>query len=140
MYILAAEPILEGSGHYQPRKRKQINYHTHPPQTITHPRKTIMHPQRPYQDVKNDIANQLSGLPNFTARVKIGENAPHNPGKKCLSCSSQNSSGDLFCTQCGLQLPAPNEYIFTTLKPLGGIGKAALQQRLTTIQGNNIQK
>jgi zinc-ribbon domain len=74
MQALASDPIRERSGLEQPRKRKQINYHTHPPQTITHPRKTIMHPQRPYQDVKNDIANQLSGLTNFTARVKIAAN------------------------------------------------------------------
>src|SRR5205085_4985152 len=48
--------------------------------------------------------------------------------------------GDKFCSKCGKKLPAPNEYMLTTLKPLGGIGKGALQQRLTTIQANNIHK
>ena len=71
---LQQSPITRGSGLYKPRTRKQITYLTHPRETITHPRKTIMHPQRPYQDVKNDIANQLSGLPPFTARVKIAVN------------------------------------------------------------------
>ena len=71
---LAAQPIEVGSGLTRPRKRKQINILTHPRETLTHPRKVIMHPQRTYQDVRNDIANQLSGLPNFTARVKTSEN------------------------------------------------------------------
>jgi hypothetical protein len=145
MRILAVVPILEGSGVRQPRKRKQINYHTHPAQTLTHPRKVIMHPQRTYQDVRNDIANQLSGLPNFTARVKTNENVlqnpvPQNPGKKCLKCKLLNKYGANYCQGCGKQLPVLNEYTFTTLKPLGGLGKAALQQRLTTIQANNIQQ
>src|SRR5438270_9498885 len=99
-----------------------------------------MHTQRTYQDVKNDIANQLSGFPNFTARVKLSEILSHNPGKKCLNCKHQSKSGDKFCMKCGKKLPVPNEYTFTTLKPLGGIGKAALQQRLSAIQANNMQK
>jgi hypothetical protein len=140
LHALAANPIKENSGLVQPRKRKQINILTHPRETLTHPRKVIMHPQRTYQDVQKDIANQLSGFPNFTARVKISETAPQNPGKKCLSCKLLNNLGAKYCASCGKQLPAPNEYTLTTLKPLGGIGKAALLQRLTSIQGNNIQK
>ncbi len=141
LMLLAQEDnwVKVGSGQRQPRKRKQINYHTHPAQTIVHPRKVIMHPQRAYQDVKNDIANQLSGLSNFTARVKLSEIVSHNPGKKCLSCKLLNNPGAKFCSKCGTKLPAPNEYTITTLKPLGGLGKAALQQRLATIQGNNRQ-
>jgi hypothetical protein len=94
-------------------------------------------PVRPFQDVKNDIANQLSGLPQFTARVKIGENAPQNPGKKCLSCGQQSNSGAKFCQGCGTQLPASNEYTIITLKPAGGIGKAAFDQRIAYIQARN---
>jgi len=139
MRELAKNPIEEPSGLEQPRKRKQINYHTHPPQTITHPRKTIMHPQRPYQDVRNDIANQLSGLPAFTARVKLGTNAPQNPGKTCLSCGLLNTSGARYCTGCNSKLPAPNEYIITTIKPAGGMGTQQLDQRIKRIQARNIQ-
>jgi Double zinc ribbon len=83
------------------------------------------------------MANQLSGLPNFTVRVKIGTNAPQNPGKKCLSCSLLNNSGALYCTGCGIKLPAPNEYTIATLKPAGGIGKAAFDQRIAYIQTRN---
>jgi len=94
---------------------------------------------RPYQDVKNDIANQLSGLPQFTALVKIGTNAPQNPGKICLSCGKQSSSGALYCGGCSVKLPAPNEYTITTLAPGQGVGKAALQQRIASIQARNRQ-
>jgi hypothetical protein len=83
------------------------------------------------------IANQLSGLPNYTARVKIGTNVPQNPTKKCLSCGHQGNSGAKFCHACGKQLPAPNEYIIETLPPGQSIGKTALQQRLAAIQTRN---
>jgi hypothetical protein len=69
MQVLAVEPILEGSGIRQPRKRQQILLH--PEKTFPHPRKAITHPQRPYADIQNEIANQLSSLPNFTARTRI---------------------------------------------------------------------
>src|SRR5690348_14262879 len=78
MEELRTNPIMVESGLSQPRTRKQVTYlaHprktiTHPRQTITHPRVAIMHPQRTYQDVKNDIANQLSSMPDFTARTRI---------------------------------------------------------------------
>ncbi len=64
MEALAEHPLSASSGIRQPRKRKQINYHTHP-------RKTITHPQRPYQDVLNEVASQLVSLPNFTTRIRI---------------------------------------------------------------------
>src|SRR5207244_6950254 len=106
MRILAEFPIEEGSG------RQEI----------------VMKPGvvRPYADVKNDIANQLSGLPSFTARVKIGTNAPQNPGKKCLSCGQQSNSGAKYCQGCGTKITAANEYIITTLAPGQGIGKTTL--------------
>jgi len=142
MLILATPwgQIKAPSGLEQPRRRKQINYHTHPPQTITHPRKTIMHPQRPYQDVKNDIANQLSGLPNFTARVRLDETFPQNPGKICLSCKLLNNPGTKHCTGCGKELPTPNEYTIETIKPTGYLGAQQLQQRIQGIQARNRQK
>ncbi|HYT43879.1 MAG TPA: zinc ribbon domain-containing protein, partial [Methylomirabilota bacterium] len=139
MHILS-EPenqIMLDSGVVRPRKRKQINYHTHPAQTLTHPRKTIMHPQRTYQDVKNDVANQLSGLPNFTARVKLDEIFQQNPGKKCLSCKLLNNLGAKFCSKCVTKLPIPNEYTIETIKPTGYIGSQQLKQRMQGIQARN---
>ena len=117
--VLAVEPIEEDSG------RQEIVYR---PGTV-----------RPYQDIKNDIANQLSGLPSFTTRIKIGGNATQNPGKKCLSCGRQNNSGAKFCSGCGTQLPAPNEYTIATLKPAAGISVQQLQQRIARIQARNLQ-
>ncbi len=119
MQALAKDPIMIGSGQWIKKTR---------PGTV-----------RPYQDVKNDIANQLSGLPPFTARVKIGGNAPQNPGKTCMNCGLLNYSGNKFCGGCSAQLPAPNEYTIQTLVPGQGIGKTALQQRLASIQTNNIR-
>jgi hypothetical protein len=95
---------------------------------------------RPYQDIKNDIANQLSGLPSFTARIKIGSNATQNPGKKCLNCGKQSKSGALYCGGCGTKLPAQNEYTLTTIKPAGGIGAQQLQQRIKAIQTRNLRE
>lgn len=69
--VLRKEPIMTESGRQQPRTRKQITYLTHPRETITHPRVAITHPQRTFQDMKNDIANQLASLPNFIARTRI---------------------------------------------------------------------
>jgi hypothetical protein len=95
---------------------------------------------RQFSDVKNDIANQLSGLPSFTARVKIGTNAPQNPGKTCLSCGLLNSPGVVVCVQCGTKLPAPNEYTITTIKPTGHIGTQQFDQRMKWIQAKNLQQ
>ncbi len=64
MEALADEPIMVGSGLYRPRPRKQIHY-------LPHARETLTHPQRPYADIRNEIANELSSLPNFTARIRI---------------------------------------------------------------------
>jgi len=125
--------IKENSGLQQPHKRTQINYHTHP-------RKVIMHPQRTYQDVQNELATQLVSLPNFSARVKIGVNATQNPGKKCLSCKLLNRYGANYCQGCGKQLPAPHEYILTTLKPATGMNTQQLEQRIKRIQGRNLQQ
>jgi hypothetical protein len=61
---LANDPIKENSGLTQPRKRTQINYHTHP-------RKTISHPQRSYSDRQGEVANRLASLPNMTAYVRL---------------------------------------------------------------------
>lgn len=52
------------SHQYQPRKRTQVHY-------LTHPRKTISHPQRSYADMLNEVASQLTNLPLYTAQVKI---------------------------------------------------------------------
>ena len=48
MAILAAEPVMVDTGQYQPVYR-----------------------QRTYQDMENEIANSLSQLPNYHARVKL---------------------------------------------------------------------
>ena len=125
--------IEVGSGLVRPRKRKQINY-------LTHPRKVIMHPQRTYQDVKNDIANQLSGLPLYTARVRLDDMFSQNPGKKCLSCTLLNNPGASKCTACGTKLPTPNEYTIETIKPTGYMGTHQLQQRIQRIQARNRQQ
>lgn len=71
MQALAKEPITLTSGLSQPRKRTQVTYITHESEKLTIPRKTILHPQRTHADMLNDIANQLRGLPRFTARVKL---------------------------------------------------------------------
>ncbi len=69
MQALANDPIEVGSGIRQPRKRQHLLLH--PEKTFPHPRVAITHPQRTYQDVKNEIASQLSNLPNFTAHTRI---------------------------------------------------------------------
>ena len=48
-----------------------------------------------------------------------------------------NKYGAQICTQCGTQLPAPNEYIITTLQPPKGMQQ--LDQRIKRIQTNNIR-
>jgi hypothetical protein len=120
MKILAVEPIEADSG------RQEI----------------VMRPGtvRPFADVKNDIANQLSGLTNFTARVKLGTNAPQNPGKTCLSCGLLNNPGVLDCVQCQTKIIGANEYTITTIKPAGYIGTQQLDQRIKRIQARNIQQ
>jgi hypothetical protein len=100
-------PIMTGSGHYQPRTRKQITYLTHPRETITHPRVAIIHPQRTYQDVKNDIANQLSSMPDFTARTRI------------------TIEGQTV------------EHTIKTLEPEKGLFGKPLQERIADIQSRN---
>lgn len=118
-FILAlAKPenrIETGSGLYRPRKRTQVHYLTHPRktlvhprQTLTHPRKTIMHPQRTVADMQNDIANQLRGLPKFTARVK-----------------TTDANGFLV------------EHTIQTIKPGTGIFGIVLQERKEKIQQQN---
>jgi hypothetical protein len=77
LQTLAKEPMTSGTGINQTRKRTQLTYLTHPRETITHPRKTILHPQRTFQDVKNEIANQLVGLPDYSARVKLKGDTEH---------------------------------------------------------------
>jgi hypothetical protein len=77
MNTLAKEPITTGSGITQPRKRVQVNWITHESEKITIPRKTILHPQRTYADVLNEMANQLVGLPDYTARVRIKDEEEH---------------------------------------------------------------
>lgn len=117
--ILAVEPIEEDSGRQE---------------TVYRPG-----PVRPFQDIKNDIANQLSGLPSFAARVKISGNAPQNPGHTCLSCGYQSRPSAMYCGICGIKLSSPNEYTITTLKPAGGIGTQQLRQRIARIQARNLQ-
>ncbi len=105
MRVLAVEPILESSGIRQPRKRQQILLH--PEKTFPHPRKAITHPQRPYADIRNEIANQLSSLPNFTARARIiveGQTVEHT---------------------------------IKTLEPEKGLYGKALQERIARIQAQN---
>jgi FKBP-type peptidyl-prolyl cis-trans isomerase (trigger factor) len=50
------------------------------------------------------ISNQLVSLPMSRfekfAMVKIAENIPQNPGKKCVSCGLFNNPGVLVCVQC----------------------------------------
>jgi len=71
LLALADDPILVSSGHYQPRIRKQINYLSEPPLTLTLPRKAILHPQRPFTDMREEIANSLLGLANHTAKARL---------------------------------------------------------------------
>ena len=113
--------IRDKSGLEQPHKR------------IQH----IVHAQQSRADKKMEIAGQLVHLQKFTAWVKIAENIPLNPGKKCLKCGLLNKYGTQICTQCNTQLPAPNEYIITTLQPPKGIQQ--LDQRIKRIQSNNLR-
>ena len=107
MQALADEPIYAGSGIRQPRKRQQILLH--PEKTFPHPRKTITHPQRTYADMVNDIANQLSSLPNYTARTRI--------------------------TVEGQTV----EHTLKTFEPEKGLYGKPLQERIARIQARNIQ-
>ncbi len=71
-YALCQNPFMTmDSGLYQPRKRTQVHYLTHPRQTLTHPRIAITHPQRTYADMLNEVASQIANLPVYTAKVKI---------------------------------------------------------------------
>ncbi len=55
---LSQSPILTmDSGEYEPEKRTQTHY--------------ITHPQRPYQDMLNEVAKELVRLPKYTAQVKL---------------------------------------------------------------------
>ena len=67
---LADQPIEVDSGQWEPRIRKQINYLTDPPLTLTHPRIAITHPDRLLADVELELINGLAGLPNYMAAVK----------------------------------------------------------------------
>ena len=103
MQALADEPIYAGSGIRQPRKHTQLHY-------LPHPRKTIPHPQRTYADMVNDIANQLSSLPNYTARTRI--------------------------TVEGQTV----EHTLKTFEPEKGLYGKPLQERIARIQARNIQE
>jgi zinc-ribbon domain len=144
MEILAEDPILERSGNYRPRTRKQINYHTHPRKTITHPRQiithprvAITHPQPTRAEMEKRNENQLLQLDLYQAWVKMIKNDPQNPGKKCLKCGVRNVNGARFCVSCDTKLPAPNEYIITTIEPEQGLYGKALQERIARIQVQN---
>lgn len=119
---LAKEPIKVDSGLRQPRKR------------IQH----IVHAQQSHADKEKEIANQLLHLQKFTAWLKIAENMPQNPGKKCLNCGLRNSFKATYCPACGKKRPAPNEYIITTLPPSKGIHQ--LDHRIKRIQARNVQE
>src|SRR5207245_11044065 len=114
-------PIREKSGVEQPHKRTQH----------------IVHAQQSRADKEKEIAGHLLHLQKFTAWVKIAENIPLNPGKKCLKCGVLNIYGAVHCGQCGTKLPAPNEYIITTLQPPKGTQQ--LDQRKKRIQTYNIR-
>ncbi len=113
---LVAEPILAPTGQYQPRKRTQVHYLTHPRktilhprQTINHPRKTIQHPQRSYADVQAEIASELVNLPQYTARVKLSD-----------------GNGNTV------------EHTIQTFKPEKGLYGQALEARIESIRQRNI--
>jgi hypothetical protein len=101
---LRADPIMVSTGQKRmvPRKRTQIHY-------LTHPRQTISHPQRSYADMLNEVASQLTNLPDYTARVKIV------------------TEGRLV------------EHTIRTLKPEDGLQGKALQERIARIKEQNIQ-
>lgn len=115
--------IKAPSGLEQPHKRTQH----------------IVHAQQSHADKEKEIANQLSGLPNFTARVKIGMSVSQNPGKNCLICGFQNRSVAAYCGMCGTKITGRDEYTITTVKPSSGINAQHLAQRKKQIQANNIR-
>jgi hypothetical protein len=105
---LSDYPLMTtASGLYQPRKRSQTHYITHPRQTLPHPRIAITHPQRSYADMLNEVASELVNLPAYTTRAKIATEEK------------------------------PNEHTIRTLEPERGLGGAALQERIKRIQERN---
>ncbi len=128
-HILAQQPIMVSTGQYDEKPVGQLSS----------------------AEMKARITTELVHLERFTAWVKIGELLPDNPGKKCLKCGRLNTAGTRYCTHCKTRLPAPNEYVITTIdpkefddleknperKPLSG---RALQGRVSTIQKNNRDK
>ena len=113
IYYYPDNHIHVPSGQYQPRKRTQIHFITHPRQTISHPRIAIMHPQRSYADMLNEVASELTNMPLYTAQVKI--------------------TVDGLRIEHTIKTLAPKEQLD---KPLFG---QALQERLASIKEQNIQ-
>jgi len=93
-------------------------------------------------EVEARISTLLVNLPMSRfekfARVKIAENIPQNPGKKCVSCGVLNNSGLLVCGQCGTKIIGANEYTIKTIKP-PDINAQQLEHRIKRIQANNIR-
>ena len=91
---LSQRPILTmDSGEYEQDKRTSTHY--------------IMHAQRPYADMLNEVASQLTNLPLYTARVRM-------------------------TTEAGQV-----EHTIRTLEAERGIGRTALQERIARIQEHN---
>jgi hypothetical protein len=88
------------------------------------------------------ISNQLVSLPMSRfekfSMVKIAENIPENPGKKCVSCGLSNNPGVLFCVQCQTKIIGANEYVIKTSKP-PDVNTQLLEQRMKRIQARNMQ-